>query len=266
MPGSKQAWPIVAACWCHAAQRHRRAEHAGLGGAEIGVAVAHLRQQGGGDAEQAQQLLVPSPAADVEEHGARGIGRIRRMHPTAGEPPQKETIHRAEGQRPAFRRSARARHVVEQPGELGGGEIGVGEQARALGQQRLHTLGAQPGAMLGGATVLPDDGAMHAVTARAVPEQHGLALVGDADAGDARGRRARPGQRTAQRGQGAAPDVLGVVLDPARGREVLRQFLLRRGARAQRGIEGDAARARRALVEGEQQVLGHARPILRAPS
>ncbi len=52
-------------------------------------------------------------------------------------------------------------------------------------------------------------------------------------------------------------DVLGLVLHPAGGGEVLRQLDLRRGARHQRGIEGDGAGGGRALIEGEQdgQVL-----------
>jgi len=35
--------------------------------------------------------------------------------------------------------------------------------------------------MIGSAAILPDDGAMHGQAGRAVPEQGGLALIGDAD-------------------------------------------------------------------------------------
>ena len=42
----------------------------------------------------------------------------------------------------------------------------------------------QFGADVGGAAVLPDDGAVHGLPRGAVPHHRGLALVGDADRGD----------------------------------------------------------------------------------
>ena len=48
----------------------------------------------------------------------------------------------------------------------------------------------QSGADVGGAAVLPDDGAVHGLAGGAVPHHGGLALVGDADRGDVLGRRA----------------------------------------------------------------------------
>ena len=42
----------------------------------------------------------------------------------------------------------------------------------------------QFGADVGGAAVLPDDGAVHGLAGGAVPHHGGLALVGDADRGD----------------------------------------------------------------------------------
>jgi hypothetical protein len=68
---------------------------------------------------------------------------------------------------------------------------------------------------------------MHGLPRGAVPDDRGLALVGDADRGDV--FRLQPGlfQRLAANRDRRGPDVLGLVLDPARGREMLREFLLR---------------------------------------
>ncbi len=58
--------------------------------------------------------------------------------------------------------------------------------------RRLVAFGLQSGADVGGAAVLPDDGAVHGLAGRAVPHHRGLALVGDADGGDVVRLQARP--------------------------------------------------------------------------
>ena len=63
----------------------------------------------------------------------------------------------------------------------------------------------QLGADVGGAAVLPDDGAVHGLPGGAVPHHGGLALVGDADRGDVLCRRGRPSP--APRGRSAMVEV-----------------------------------------------------------
>ena len=102
----------------------------------------------------------------------------------AGQAPDQEAVDGAEGQL-ALRsaRAARARDVVQQPGDLGAGEVGIDHQAGLVadrdGPGRPRRSSAQA---VGGAPVLPDDGAVDRPTALAVPDQRRLALVGDADA------------------------------------------------------------------------------------
>ncbi len=57
-----------------------RTEMLGLGHAEIGLAVANLRQHLARDGEAIDQPLVPSSRADVEQHGAGGVARIDGVH------------------------------------------------------------------------------------------------------------------------------------------------------------------------------------------
>src|SRR3546814_2669028 len=54
------------------------------------------------------------------------------MHPAAGQPPQQEAVDGAEGELATLGALPCARHVVEQPGDLGAGEVGVEQQAGAL--------------------------------------------------------------------------------------------------------------------------------------
>ncbi len=189
MPGAKQAWPTVAACWSPATPRIGIAapRMLRLGHAEIGGAVPDLRAAcARGTPKRPSSVVVPGAVVDVEEQRPRGVGGVGGVDPAAGQPPDQEGVDGAEAKVAALGPLARALHVVEQPGELGAGEIGIEEQAAAGGDLRLLALAAQRGAGVGGAPVLPDDGAVDRLAGLAVPDHHRLALVGDADAGDRR--------------------------------------------------------------------------------
>ena len=76
----------------------------------------------------------------------------------------------------------------------------------------------QPRADVGGAAVLPDDGVVDRLAGLAIPDDGGLALVGDADRGDVLA--SAPAFFSALRQTATRrPDLLRLVLDPARGRE-----------------------------------------------
>ena len=142
----------------HAANGDGRAEQLGLGRAELGGVVAHLRQQRARHAEDLQQLVVPGAGADIEQQRARGVGRVGRVHAPAGQPPQQEGIDGAEGELAALGARARAGDVVEHPGDLGRREIRVEPQPGLRDDRRLVARRAQRLADVGGAPVLPDDG------------------------------------------------------------------------------------------------------------
>ena len=82
---------------------------------------------------------------------------------------------------------------------------------------------------------------MQRAARRALPQHGGLALVGDADGGDLGGVQSGLTQGLPRDGELVAPDLDGVVLDPARLRVNLPQFLLGHGPYAARGIEDDGA-------------------------
>ena len=109
----------------------------------------------------------------------------------------------------------------------------------------------QPIAEVGGAAVLPDDRVVDGLAGLAIPDDRGLALVGDADGGDVARPELRPAQRLGGDGDLRRPDLLRVVLDPAGLRKDLLELLLADGHDGAVVIENDGARAGRALVEGE---------------
>ncbi len=177
------------------------------------------------------------------------------MHFAAGQPPQQIAIDGAEHQLPALGTLARAWDVVEDPRDFGAGEIGIDDQAGSGRYHRLMALGLQAGADIGGAAVLPDDGAMHRLAGGAVPHDSGLALVGDADRGDVfRGEAGLLDRLAADRCR-RGPDILRLMLDPARRGKMLRKFLLRRCGDGNVASKHDGARGCGALIDGQHK--GH---------
>ena len=123
--------------------------------------------------------------------------------------------------RPSARALAQALDVLEQPLDLGGGEVGVEHEARARAHQRLVPCGPQLLAARGRAAVLPDDRVVQRLPGGRVPDAHGLALVGDADRRELAPAHAGVGERLAGDRLRDLPDLSGVVLDPAGPGEVL---------------------------------------------
>ena len=108
-----------------------------------------------------------------------------------------------------------------------------------------------------GARVLPVDGVVHRHARLAVPDDGRLALVGDAQRDEVGGLQRRVVERALHDLHHVAPDLLGVVLDPARAREDLLVLLLRDGDDAGRAIEDHAARGRGALIDRGDVLLAH---------
>ena len=98
MPGEKQAWPKVAACWspATAGDRHRAAEPLA---ARLAVDLArrsHLRQHRPGHAEDPQQFVVPIQGMDIVEQRAAGVAVVGGVDAAAGQSPEEPRIDRAE--------------------------------------------------------------------------------------------------------------------------------------------------------------------------
>ena len=81
------------------------------------------------------------------------------MDLAAGELPDKPGVHGSEAELARLGLLAGAGHVVQDPADLGAGEVGVDDEAGLLADEiGLVTQGV---AEFGGAAVLPDDGVVH---------------------------------------------------------------------------------------------------------
>ena len=247
----------------HPADGQLAAEMLGRGHAEEGAGVADLREEGHGHAEQPAEIFVPSLPVDVEQQCAGGVGGVRGVDPAARQAPQEKAVDGAEGEFAALRPGPSAGHVVEHPGDLGGGEIGVEQQAGPGPHQLLRAVGLERGTGVGGAAVLPDDGALDGLAGGAVPQDGGLALVGDADARDAVGREGRAVEGLPADGERVAPDILRIMLDPAGGGIMLGEIAPGGRNRPRLGIEDHRPRGGGALVDRKEVVGGHRRTMRR---
>ena len=134
------------------------------------------------------------------------------------------------------------------------GEVGVDRQPGPLPHQRLLPRRPQLVAALGGAAVLPDQGAVDRLAARRVPGDHGLALVGDPDPVELGALDPGVGDRLGGDPPRHLPDLGGVVLDPARPREVLLELRVGAAGDPPLAVEDEAGRAGGPLVDREDHV------------
>ncbi len=105
----------------------------------------------------------------------------------ARELPDEPAVDGAECELAARRARLRVGSRIEQPRQLGAGEIRIEHEPRAPRHFRFVAGGFQFLAQVGGATVLPDDRAADRFAGAAIPEHRGLALIGDADGDDVAG-------------------------------------------------------------------------------
>ena len=180
------------------------------------------------------------------------------MYLALGERPDEPRVDGAEGQLAGFGVFARAFHVVEDPLDLAGGEVGVGHEARLVGDDaRRLRIGRQLVDDGGRAAALPHDGVAHGPARLAVPHDGGLALVRDADAVDVLCAQVVRHQKLGERAQLRRQDVARVVLHPAGLGVDLRERVLHRIDDASVRVDEHGARRGGTLVE-RYDVLWHA--------
>ncbi|MNH06927.1 hypothetical protein D3C79_663070 [compost metagenome] len=236
------------------------ASDTGNGDTALGAAVdfrgaAHFGQHLPRDVQHLEHLLVPLKGVDVEEHGARGVGVVGDVHLAAGEFPDQPAVDGTEQQIAALGALTSAFDIVEDPLELGAGEVRVGDQAGGFADVVLQAVTLELFADLGAAPALPDDGVVHRTTGFLVPHHGGFTLVGDTDGGYLVVAQACLGQGFDHGRALGGEDFHRVVLDPAGLWVMLCEFALRGANHVGITVENDGPRTGRALVQGNDVVL-----------
>ena len=173
-------------------------------------------EEGAGDAKEAEEVGIPVPGFEVIQHGAGGITGVGDMDILAtGEFPDQPSFYGTEEEISGFGLGAGAGDMIEDPGDFGGGEVGIEDEAGAFLDEGSVASGAEGIADWGGATVLPDDGIVDGFTGVTIPEDGGFALVGDADGGEVMGADFGDAEGFDGDGDLGDPNFLGEMFYPA---------------------------------------------------
>ena len=240
----------------HGSHGNGPAQDGRVQGADDLGGVHHLGQAGPGNIQHGQQLIVPILGFQVEEHGAPGVGGVGDVGTARDQVPGQEAVHRAKAQLSALRPLVQVQ-PVQQPGQLGAGKIGVGNQAGFLADLVPVALLHKPFHIVGGAAALPHNGVMHALPGFTVPQQGGFPLVGDADGGNVLHIHAAELYRLAQGGDLRFQNVVGIVLHPAGLGENLGELHAVGGQHAPRRVKDNGPGAGGSLIQGDQYLLCH---------
>ena len=185
------------------------------------------RQHAHRDAQTLAELLIPAQTVNIKQHRTRAVGIVRHVRASAGEVPDEPRVHIAEQQVAALGALSCTRDIVQDPLDLRAGEISIDEQPGLLLHVITESVRHQLVADGRRAAALPDDCIIDRSAGVLVPDDGRLALVRDADAGDVRRRQAALFKCLAHGEQLALEDDHRVMLDPARFRIDLREWILR---------------------------------------
>ena len=221
----------------------------------------HLGQHLHRNVQTAADLLVPAQILNVKEHGAAGVGVVGNMRFSSGQLPHQPGVHGSEQQLPGSGPLPSPFHMVQNPLELGGGEVGVDEQAGVLldvvrkGPFRLQLLTQRCGT-----AALPDDGVVDRAAGGFVPDDGSLPLVGDANGGHLGRGNTGLSQHLCEHRRLAGPDLHGVLLHPAGLGVDLGKFPLGHAHDVLLPVKEDTAAAGGPLVQGDDILLHSAPP------
>ena len=209
-------------------------------------------QHGAGDIKQAQNVLIPVAGVNIAEHGAGGIRTIGHKGTTFGQLPDEPRIHCSKEKISRLGTLTSARHVIQDPLDLGTRKIRIKTQAGAASDQLCVTRGLQLLADRRGTTTLPDDGVAYGSSRMAIPHNGCLALVGHADGGNFVRVDAGAGDAFGQSGILVSIDGHRIMLDPSRLGIDLGKFMLSHGHKAAGAIKQNSTRGGCTLIQGKQ--------------
>ena len=172
------------------------------------------------------------------------------MDTAAGEVPDQPGVNGTEEQFALLGTLTGAGDIVQQPLDLGAGEVSVGNQTGLLADGIAIATGNQIVDDIGGTAALPDNGVVDGFAGCLIPDDGGFTLVGDADTGNVICFHTQLFHSVLGNFQGGAPDFHSIVLDPAGLREDLTEFSLCGGADIACMIKQNAAGTGSTLIQG----------------
>ncbi len=128
---------------------------------EQGRARPHFGEDGHGHVQLGAHFFAPAPTLQWPEHRARGVTRFGYVGRAPGQAPDQVRVDGAGGELAVFGSSARAFDMIEDPRQLGGGEVRVEDQTGGCPHAFGESAAAQLLAAIGGAAILPDDCAVN---------------------------------------------------------------------------------------------------------
>lgn len=137
--------------------------------------------------EPVKKIGVVVEALEVHEHGAGGVGGVRDVDValgTAVEPVGEPGVDSAKGQVTGLVALLDLGDVLEEPEQLAGRGVGGKRQTAAAGELLGAQAALQAADELLGTCVGPDNAIVQGLAGVLVPDNGGLALVGDADGGN----------------------------------------------------------------------------------
>ena len=139
--------------------------------------------------------------------------------------------------------------VGQEPPEFGAGEVWIEDETRTTANLVLMASILERSAERLRSTILPDDCSVDRLQRIAIPEDDGLALVGEShrsDLGTGCGLECLSSYSTRH-----VPNLGRVMLYPTRTREMLRKLGVSATEHATIGTDDEAGTARRSLIDGE---------------
>ena len=148
------------------------------------------------------------------------------MYSPLGQFPYQPGLDCSEKKIATLRLLPRSRYVIQDPFDLRSGKISIYHKTGFLAKTLSKTFGFEGITVLGGSATLPDDRMIDRIPGVLVPDNCGLTLVGDADCSNVGGFRADHIHGFYCYSKHACPDLIRVMLHPARLWEVLVKFTL----------------------------------------
>ena len=223
--------------------------------------VLDLRQHLPRDPEIPQDLLIPFQCMDVEKHRPGCVRCVGREYLAAGQIPQQPGVDCAKKQFALFRSLAGSGHMVQNPFQLGRGEIRIRDQAGFLRQFLIESILIDLLDAVRGAAALPDDRVIDRLACIFFPHDGGLALIRDTDRRDLIDPDAGLRHRFRRDRQLRCPDIVRIMLHIAGLRENLSVFLLRYTYHLCVMIKQDTSGTRRTLIQSHYILCHDNRPL-----